>query len=335
MATIKTVAKLAGVSASTVSRTISGKGYVNDTTKEKIQEAIRQTGYSPNVLAKSLKMGSSNTIALLVPDIQNLIFPAITRGIEDTARKNGFAVLLCNTDEDSDVEKGYIDKLKNRWIDGFVVCSYTPGSNHIRALHSAGFPTVLVNRYEPGSPIDTITIDNYQSAYNAVGYLIRGGSKHIAIALGREELILYRERYRGYCDALKDTGLPYDEALVMRETSGSDSFYGLTKELFAKNKNVDGIFATSDPKAFVVLHALHDLGIKIPSDVAVIGFDNVDLSAKVEPPLSTVSQPLYEMGVIAATKLIRQIKYKVKNGVLPAPVCEVLNTDLIVRRSTR
>ena len=335
MATIKTVATLAGVSVSTVSRTISGKGYVNDATKEKIEAAIRQTGYSPNVIAKSLKMGSSNTIALLVPDIQNLIFPAITRGVEDTARKNGFTVVLCNTDEDSEVEKGYINKLKNRWIDGFVVCSYNQGADHIRALHSAGFPLVLVNRYTPGEDIDVITVDNYRAAYDAVSYLIKGGSRRISIALGREDLIFYRERFRGYCDALKNANIEYDERLVMRETSGTDCFYGLTCELYENGANPDAFFATSDPKAFVVLHALHDMGIKIPEEVAVIGFDNVDLSAKVEPPLSTVSQPLYEMGVSAATKLIRQIRYKEKNGVLPQPVCEVLRTDLIVRRSTR
>lgn len=339
MTNIKTVAALAGVSPSTVSRVLSGKSYVNAATKEKVMEAIRQTGYSPNALAKSLKMGRSNTICLMVPSIQNLIFPIITQGVEDTARKNGFTVVLCNTDEDSEVEKAYINKMKTRWVDGFIVCAMMPDANHVRRLRSEGFPLVLVNRFEPQDVgvLDIVSVDNFRASSDAVGYLARAGHRRIALALGREELWFYRERYRGYRAALSDNGLAYDDALVMRETSGSDSFYRLTQELMSlpAERRPDAIFCTSDPKAFVVLHALHDLGVRIPEQVSVMGFDNVMLSAMVEPPLSTVGQPLYEMGVAAATNLIRQIRYKEKNGELPPPIRDVMNVDLIVRRSTR
>lgn len=337
MTNIKHVATLAGVSASTVSRVLNGKSYVNETTRQKVMEAVQKTNYRPNVLAKSLKMGRSNTICLMVPSIQNLIFPEIARGVEDVARRNGFTVVLCNTDEDAAVEKAYIEKMKTRWIDGFVVCSNIGEADHICALRVEGFPLVLVNRFEERdiNVLDTVAVDSFQAAYDAVQYLVHTGHRRIALAYGREELYFYRERYRGYCQALSDAGLPYEEALVMRESSGVDSFYRLTQEVMRLPQPPDAIFTTSDPKAFVVMHALHDMGVRIPEDVSVLGFDNVSLSSMVEPPLSTVAQPLYDMGAVAAKNLIHQIRYKEKNGELPPPVRNVLGVDLIVRRSTR
>jgi len=326
---------MAGVSASTVSRVLSGKSYVNAQTRQRVLEAVKQMDYSPNVLAKSLKMGRSNTIALMVPSIQNLIFPDITRGVEDTARKNGFTVVLCNTDEDVEIEKSYINKLKKRWIDGFIVCSMMPGSDHIRVLRDEGFPLVVVSRCSKEDHLDAVIVDNYQAAYNAVNYLIRTGHRRIALALGREEVILYRERCEGYLAALRDNHIPVEENLIMRETNGNNSFYYLTKSMLAGDSWPDAIFATSDPKAIVILHALHDMGVRIPEDISVLGFDNVYMSALVEPPLSTVAQPLYEMGVVAATKLINQIKFKDQTGLLPAPAVDILNTDLVIRKSTR
>ena len=334
MTNLKSVAKLAGVSASTVSRVLSGKSAIKEDTRQRVMNAIQQTGYHPNALAKSLKMGRSDTIALMVPSVQNLIFAQITRGVEDTARRNGFMVVLCNTDEDPEAERAYIEKLRHRLIDGFIVASLRPGSDQFRELRSQGVPLVLVNRYIPGDPMDVVTVDNYSAAKNAVHYLIRCGRKRIAVALGHEEHIFYRERFRGYRDALAEANLPYEERLIMRETNGTESFYQLTKQLIASDAKPDAVFATSDPKAIMVMHALHDLKVRIPEDVAVLGFDNVELSAVIEPPLTTVSQPLYGMGVAAAKKLIHQIRYKEEHDQLPPPSMDVLITDLIVRRST-
>lgn len=192
--------------------------------------------------------------------------------------------------------------MKTRWIDGFVVCSNIGEADHIRALRVEGFPLVLVNRFEERdiNVLDTVAVDSFQAAYDAVQYLVHTGHRRIALAYGREELYFYRERYRGYCQALSDAGLPYEEALVMRESSGVDSFYRLTQEVMRLPQPPDAIFTTSDPKAFVVMHALHDMGVRIPEDVSVLGFDNVSLSSMVEPPLSTVAQPLYDMGAVAA-----------------------------------
>jgi len=334
MTNIKKVAERAGVSASTVSRVIAGKTYVKEETRQRVLKAVEELSYSPNILAKSLKMRRTNTIALMVPSIQNLMFPIITRGVEDTARKHGYTVVLCNTDENIEVEKEYIKKLQNRWIDGFIVCSMLPNSNHIRNLKEEGFPVVLTSRYY-GDSIDAVIIDNYKAAYDAVSYLIKTGHRKIAIALGRMELSLYQKRFEGYKDALKDNGIPLDERLIMNETYNTNSFYFLTLNLLNSGIMPDAIFATSDPKAIVVVRAIKDRGLRIPDDISVMGFDNIEMSALIDPPLTTVSQPFYDMGALAAKKLIDLIAYKDKCSEPPEPIVDVLNTELIIRKSTR
>ena len=336
-ANLKDVAKIAGVSVSTVSRALNGKSCVNEETKKRIMDAVEQTKYRPNIISKSLKMGKSNTICLLVSTIQNPIFSEITQGVEDTARKSGYIVVLCNTDEDEAIEREYIENMKTRWVDGFIIASAVNSSQYIKRLREEGFPIVMVNRFdkEDEKNVDTVGVDNYQSAYDATQYLIRIGHRRIAFGCGSEELYLYRERYRGYCDALKNAGLPYDERLVMRETYSKECFYQLTKKLMGEENPPDAIFASSDPIAFRILHALNDMNLNIPNDMAVRGFDNVEFSSMGEPPLTTVSQPLYDLGCAAAKSLIRQIQHKDKYGELPAPVNSILGTSLILRRSTK
>ena len=270
---LKQVAAVAGVSVSTVSRVLNGKSYVNEETRKIVTEAIRKTNYQPNALAQSLKMGRSNTICLMIPSIENLMFPKLTRGVEDEARKNGMTVFLCNTDEDAAIEKSYLETMKQRWIDGFIVCSLSSDAPHIRSLRDEGYPLVLVNRFEESDigKVDTVTSDNFQIGYDATRYLARIGHKRIAIVCGREELLLYRERLRGYRKALADSGLPEREEYLLRESGGSNGFYYQIRELAEQGQLPDAIFCTSDPKAFVVMHALHDMGLRIPEDVAVIG----------------------------------------------------------------
>jgi len=332
MTTLKKVAEYAGVSTSTVSRVIAGKPYVKEETRRRVLQAVQELSYSPNILAKSLKEGRTNTIALMIPSIQNQMFPIVTRGVEDTARKYGYTVILCNTDENIEVEKEYIRKLQDRWIDGFIVGSMLPASDHIRKLKADGFPVVLTSRYY-GDPIDAVIIDNHRAAYDAVSYLIKTGHEKIAIAVGRRQLSLYQQRLEGYLDALKDHGLPVDESLIMHETHGTNSFYGLTQKLL-DNLIPDAIFATSDPKAIVVIRAIKDRGLRIPEDISVIGIDDIEMSALIEPPLTTVSQPLYKIGALAAKKLIALIEHKNKSKEPPAPVVDVLETELIIRKST-
>lgn len=334
MTSLKDVARYTGLSISTISRALSNKSYVKEHTREKILEAVRLLNYSPNIMARSLKNGRSNTIALFIPSIQNLIYPDLTRGVEDTARKNGYTVILCNTDESIEMEKSYINTLRPRLIDGFIIASMMPHSNHIKQLRKENFPLVLTLRAYDDS-IDAVIIDNKQAAYNAVNYLIERGHRKIAIALGNVELNVYSERYKGYRNALEQGGIPFDENLVIRERYTIASLYNITKTLLERGIIPDSVFATTDAQAITVMRAIYDSGYRVPADISVLSFDNVEIAALVEPPLTTVSQPLYKIGVMAAQKLIYQIQYKEKHGVLDNPMIDVVETNLLVRKSTR
>ena len=334
MTSLKDVARYTGLSVSTVSRTLSNKDHVKEYTREKVLEAVRLLNYSPNVVAQSLKKGRSNTIALMIPSIQNMIFPDLTRGVEDTARKNGYMVILCNTDEDTNAEKSYIDTLRPRLIDGFIIASMKSHATHIQQLRKENFPVVLALRSYDNS-IDAVIVNNNVAAYNAVRYLIERGHRKIAITLGNTELNLYSERYKGYAQALQKNNIPLDTKLVIRERCNTGNFYYLIKVMLENGTVPDAVFATTDAQAITVMRALYDCGYRIPADISVVGFDNVELASLVEPPLSTISQPMYEIGVKAAQKLIYQIDYKEKHGVLDEPLIEVAETNLIIRKSTR
>ena len=334
MTGLKDVAKYTGLSISTISRVLSNKNYVNKNTREKVMEAVRMLNYSPNIMAQSLKKGRSNTIALIIPSIQNLIFADVTRGVEDTARKNGYTVILCNTDENMEIEKTYIKTLRTRLIDGFVVSSMLPHSTHIQQLRNENFPMVLTLRAYDKS-IDAVITNNRHAAYNAIKYLIERGHRKIAITLGDTELTLYSERYKGYLQALEEFNIPPDEKLVIRQRTNIGSFYSLVKTMLENKIIPDAVFSTTDSQAITVMRAIYDCGYRIPADISVLGFDDVEISALVEPPLSTVSQPFYEIGVLAVQKLIYQIDYKEKYGVLDKPLVDIVETNLLIRKSTR
>lgn len=333
MSNIKDVANLAGVSISTVSRVISEKGYVNDETRKRVSKAIDELAYIPNPLATSLKTGRSNMIALLVPSIENHIFPEIIRGVEDVARQNGISVILCNTDDSTETEREYLDKLSTSWSDGFIVCSMRPDSKHIRILRDEGIPLVLTTRFYDDS-VDAVGIDNKGAAKNAVRYLIKTGHRKIGIALGNCELNIYRDRFEGYKEALAEAGLPIEARFILRQGSGDDSFHYLTQNMIASGDLPDAMFATTDMKAINMMRAFLDKGLRIPEDISVVGFDNIKICPMLNPSLTTVSQPLYKIGALAMEKLIAQIKAK-DEGREYTPVLNILSTELIVRQSTR
>ncbi len=331
MINIKMVAEKAGVSASTVSRVLGSKqAYVAKETREKVLEAVQELQYTPNMHAKGLRGGRTNSIALLIPDIENEMFPPIIKGIETYARKNGYNLMLSCTNEDIDIEKNFINKMSQGAVDGFVVCSMTQNSDHVRQLQRDGIPVVLVARYY-GDKINAVVIDNFHAGYDATNYLINSGNKRIAIVVGRTDLSLYRERYEGYKAALKNADIIYDDRLVIHETSGANGLYKAIMNVLKSEDRPDAIFATNDHKAIISMQAVNDVGLRIPEDISVLGFDNIKISKLLNPPLSTVSQPLYDMGSLAAKKLINII-----NGNGPVePVVDVFDTEIIVRKTTK
>lgn len=328
MATIKDVAKQAGVSPSTVSRALSGKVAVSPATKERVMRAVEALNYRPNVLAQGLKEGRSRTIGLIIPNIHHLVFPAAVRGVTDVAKKHGYTVVLCNTDEDLATERAFIESLSRRFVDGLIFSTATPQSTHLLALKEKGYPIVLMIRYL-NDQIDTVMVDNFKGAYEATRFLISRGYRRIALVNGRLDLHLYRQRLAGYKAALEEAGLAFDERLVVNETVGWEDGYRAMHEIWARGMEPDAVFGTSDPKAMGVLKAVKERGLRVPEDVAVMGYDNLEMAELADPPLTTMAQPFYEVGRHAAERLVRLIESKRPLK----PVIKKLEPKLLVRDS--
>lgn len=328
MVTLKDVAKLAGVSASTVSRTLSGSSLVDKDTKQRVWKAVKQLGYRPNLLAKGLKEGHTNMIALLIPNIRNPIFPAVTRGVEDKARQRGYTLILGNTDEDPRIERDYIEKLTNHWIDGFILATATTHSTNLEQLNKDHIPIVFMIR-SGGSGADAVVADNFGGAYEATKYLISRGHRRIALVNGRNDVELYRHRMNGYIQALKDHGIDVDEQIIVNDADDEEDGYKAMIALLDKGVTIDAVFATSDPKAIGVMKAIKDRGLRIPQDISIMGFDDLPIASAVEPALTTVSQPIYDMGAAAADKLIDIIEGYDHSGTTIMP------TSLVIRQSVK
>jgi len=246
---------------------------------------------------------------LIIPNICNPIFPALCKGIEDAARKNGYNVILCNTNESLENELEIVSKLKERWIDGFIFATVSKNYEHILKLKEEKFPVMLVIR-DHERAIDSVITNNYEASYNAVKYLIERGHKKIAIINGDINISLYRQRYEGYKQALIDANLP-----VIGEFAFSCSFenkecYIKTNKLLKEQNLPDAIFATTDLRAIEAIKCIQDFGLEVPKDISVIGFDDIQISSFMNPALTTVAQPFYEMGNVALEKLLDIISGK-------------------------
>jgi len=328
MSTIHEVAELANVSLSTVSRVLSGKAPVAEETRRRVLEAVAHLGYQPNVLAQGLRGTRLRTIALLIPNVQNLIFPSTIRAIEDVANKHGYMVFLCNTDDSIKKEKFYIANLKRRIVDGLIFSTASPKSNHILRLKDEGFPVVTLIRHLSDS-IDSVILDNVGGGYQATNYLLSRGLKKIALLNGNPGLMLYRDRYEGYKKAMFEAQIPLDDALIFNDIQTWEESYGAMTKMLKEGKIPQGVFAASDPRAMGAMRAIYDCGLRIPEDISVIGFNNSGIAPLAHPPLTTVDQPFYEMGAAACSRLIKLIESKQPLH----PEVQEFTSELIIRKS--
>lgn len=330
MATIKEVAKLAGVSPSTVSRVFSGNAAVTNEKRKKVEQVAKKLSYSPNSIAKSLKLGKSDTIGLLIPNIDNMVYTEIVRGAESYAKKNGYTIILGNTDEDKETEESYIRILKDKLVDGLVVATYTSESEYLDKLRQDNFPIVLVLRYI-NKLFDTVAVDNFRWAYNAVNYLIGLGHRKIAYASGTTKLVLYHQRMQGYKKALEDNNIGFDPGLIVPDQiKEKDLVRESAIRLLKKNPDIDAFFASNDYRAISIMHAINELGLSVPEDISVMGFDDVNISSLVVPSLTTIHQPLFKIGVRAAQRLIEIIEKKEPSE----PTFDIIDAKIVERNST-
>jgi LacI family transcriptional regulator len=309
-ASIKDVAKEAGVSIATVSRVLNDIDVVNEDTKKKVVEAIAKLGYRPNIIARSLKTQKTSTIGIVIPDISSQFYPEIVRGAEDVANIYKYNIILCNTDNDSEKEMEYLHVLKEKMIDGVLYMSSSLEDNIMELINTLQIPMVLVETTDSKHSLPSVTIDNEQAGYDGVQYLINKKNKRIAY-IGTHEKALNAGalRYKGYKKALEDNGIELDTSIVnFGGIKAKNGVVGMNNIL--KNSKVDAVFCSSDEIAMGAINALREHNISVPSDVDVMGFDNIYSAAVFYPKLTTVAQPMYDMGSVGMRMLIKIIGKK-------------------------
>ncbi len=335
--TIKDIARELGISPSTVSRALKDHPDISPETKRLVNELAEKLNYQPNVVALSLRSSKTNTIGVIIPEIVHFFFSTVISGIEDVAYSAGYNIIITQSNESLAREKSDLKALFNSRVDGMLmsISRETVDFEHIENILSKGMPIVFFDRiYDtPGS--SKVIVDDKVGAKEATLHLIEQGCKRIAHLEGPPNLYISKQRLEGYKEALSEAGLKFDESLVALCPKGTTEEGKLaTEKLLSLKTRPDAIFASNDPAAMGAMQAIRQAGLKIPKDIAIVGFSNWQLSSLMEPPLSSVDQPGYEMGQEAARILIRHIELKAKKKPEPAPEVKLLKTRLIVRESS-
>ncbi|MGL4730752.1 MAG: LacI family DNA-binding transcriptional regulator [Clostridium sp.] len=329
-ASIKDVAKEAGVSIATVSRVLNGINVVNEDTKRKVLDAIDKLGYRPNILARSLKTHKSSTIGIIIPDIASDIFPEIVRGAEDVANIYNYNIMLCNTDLDIEKEKQSFRMFKEKMVDGVLYIGNALVKEVEDYVNDLEIPVVTVGTADSKGNYPSVTIDVLKAGYDATKYLIDKGNKKIAYIGFFPEMYggNYKKLFEGYKKAVGES-LEYDENLVFFSSLNAQEGFKGTNEILSK-ESFDAVFCSSDEVAVGAINALREKGIKVPEEVDVMGFNDTDLASMYYPNLTTVSQPLYDMGSLSMRVLIKTLNKEEidKNNF-------VLDYDIIERSSCK
>lgn len=302
--TLREVARQARVSIKTASRVANGEVNVAEGTRSRVAAAIRKLGYRPNGLARSMRTRRSDTLGLIVPSIRNPFYPAIARGIEDVARQHGRAVFVTSADRDPDKEAHHIALLVDKRVDGIILGSPVVGPRALAPARSAGIPVVAMNPNVALPGALTLLIDNRAAAIEMMRYLLDLGHREIAYIDGMPSLHRCRERLAGYRISLEEAGIALDLDLVETGDFDYEAAYESARKLLERRPATTCIFAGNDLMALGTMAAGLDLGLRIPGDLSVAGFDDIDLAAVVRPSLTTVHQPNYEMGRLAAELIL-------------------------------
>lgn len=307
--TIKEIAEAAGVSTATVSRVLNSSPQVRPKTRERVEEAIRRLNYSPSALARGLARKRTNLLGLILSDITNPFYPELIRGIQDRAKCDGYHVIICNTDGKYSQEERYLWALLELRVEGVIFASVLMSETRgVELVRRAGIPLVLVNRRLPDTDLDYVVVDNKQGAMQAVRYLVGLGHRQIGIIAGPGDASNSAERLAGYVQALEECGIALrDDYIITTEFSRRAAFEA-TKEMMTLADPPTALFVVNDNMAVGTLGALSSLGLQVPGDVAVVGFDDTEMASLEVVNLTTVSHRCYTMGSEAVNILMDRIK---------------------------
>lgn len=329
MSNMRDVAIKAGVSVSTVSHVINETRFVTQETRDRVISAMDALSYQPNKLASSLRRKDkrTQTLGLLVPDSMNPFFTEALRGVEDTCFSANYNVFLCNSENLPEKELEYLEALISKQIDGIILIS-TGTEDSLFLLEQHEIPTVIVDRELGQNKYDSVTVDNQIGGQIATQYLVELNHTRIGCITGPNFLTPSAKRVHGYRKTLTDSGLSIDDSLIVHGDFRPQSGYAGMKRLFALADPPTAVFACNDLMAIGAIHAIHEHKLHVPIDISVIGYDDIMFASYTMPPLTTVAQPSYEMGLVAAEMLINRL-----SGTSSAPTQELLYPTLVVRES--
>ncbi|MBA4420296.1 MAG: LacI family transcriptional regulator [Anaerolinea sp.] len=329
MPTIREVARKAGVSSATVSHVANNTRFVSEDVRERVKTAMRELNYRPNALARSLRRGETHTLGLILPDSSNPFFAEVGHAIESEAFALGYSVILCNTDNDENKERIYTEVLENKQLDGIIFVGAGENRESISQIVKNGLPLVVVDREMGNLELDTVTTENYQGGLLATQHLISLGHKVIGCITGPSNITPSADRVTGYRAALQQAGIPIEESLIARGDFHASSGYSAALQLLAHDPRPTAIFVCNDIMAIGALRAAAQLSLSVPENVAIVGFDDIELASYTTPPLTTVAQPKQEIGQLA----VKLIFERMGNPSLP-PRRIILSTQLVIRESS-
>ncbi|CAI6022162.1 catabolite control protein A [Cohnella sp. JJ-181] len=327
--TIYDVAREAGVSMATVSRVVNNNPNVKPQTRKKVYEAIERLGYRPNAVARGLASKKTTTVGVVIPDIANANFAEVARGIEDIANMYHYNIILCNADKRKEKEIRVINTLLEKQVDGLLFMGGVVTDEHIQAFNTSNVPIVLCATTDEKGTMPSVDIDHETAAYDAVRKLIAEGHVRIAMISGTlQDPANGYARYQGYKRALEENGIALDESLVRVGNYRYESGIEAVHYFLELSERPTAVFAATDEMAIGAIHGIQDAGLTVPGDISVIGVDNIRLASMVRPLLTTVAQPMYDIGAVSMRLLTKLMK---KENVEQARV--TLHHELIVRNS--
>ncbi len=328
---IKVLAKKLKLSTSTISRAFNGSHDINKDTKERILAFAREHNFLPNHYASNLRDKKSKTLAVIVPEIVNDFFAQAINGIEEVARKKGFYILLYRTDDAFEKEVSFVNYLNNGKADGIImsVSGEDNDHNYLKKLEQKNIPVVFFDRVYEDIDVSKVTTNDYESSFSATEHLIEMGCRRIAYLVVNKSISIGKLRGQGYIDALAKHGIPFDDELVIDCSQEEKINYSIIKNVLEVIKP-DGIFSSVERLAFATYYVCNDLNISIPKDLKIISFSSLAIAPLLCPPLSTITQPAYEMGIKSATLLFDELENK--NHAVKKQ--HVLNSKLFIRESS-
>lgn len=324
MATLNDVAKETGLTVTTVSRVLNNRGYISEATRQRVYDAMKKLNYHPNEVARSLSKKSTNTIGVIVPHIRHPYFAELISNLENHASKKGYKILLCNSQEKGEKEKKYLDMCTSNRVAGIVLCS---GTVAVEEFEGSNIPLVTVERYlENGTA--AVECDNQQGGELAARELLEKGCKNLLHISGVHETAMPADlRALGFREVCQQQGVSYREIATSAFQYNTLEYHELIEKVLKENTEADGIFASSDLIAAQILQVCHKMGIKVPEQMKLVGFDDVNISSLTTPRITTIHQPIKEMAVMAVNLLIEAEEGKIVPRRTTLPVS-------IVRRET-